>query len=1182
MSSPRRRRTGRSPAPLRPAAPVRPASGWGGLAAALRSPRFALGATAAAVGAGVLTSLASGHAAGLPGSPAAAPQAAPVGVGSGLCQAPSIKGATAPGPQGQPLHYGSGSTTVVTVAGAGFAQTGCSVTAVTVGAARGAGIAVDSDASLRFTAPAGASGPVNVTLTDSLGNQVTSQGTYTFVSAPTVAAVSPATVVEGGTLTDSGNGLTLSGLPGETVSAQFAGCSGPASSPVSLDSDTGLHLSAPGGYCGGAVTLVFSVPYNTASGATDPPITVPVAAGSVDVAAVVGGVSPNGAVVAGGQVSVTGTGFGGAGSASLSGAAAAVAWADRTITVTVPDTAGSGPLVLRRAADGAQVGPSSGGSVQAPQIAVQARLDTVSPSPVAPGETLVLSGGGFGSSGSVSLGGQALSVQSWTPTEIRAVVPQGTVTGALHVVPDVDAPPDAAPVIGVGDVVAANAANPNGPQHTLTNTGATLAGPSAGTVAGQGPGSAPPPGGGGAPGAPRIPGGGAPGLGPVTGAAPGASTAAGGGAGTPGSLSANGGSYGSAAGAGANTTLVTPAVVPTTPAVPLSEWALFGCLVVMVVAFAGYRRLVPIPAGAGGAAGVLRDPGAALLSAVAGALRRLPTGARWWEALRRSTDILLALALIFVYLMASVILLGVVLLLLFHSSGSAVFYTPEGAYYRGVAAVLSVALTAIALRYAYYYRCWYSTRHHFGHPKAVDAAALGRRDLPFMKFQVTTKGGALPVVERSLRELEAACARHDWLPSRICAEVITEIPEEAAHLEQAFAGSALEVRGICLPADYSTPNGTLLKARALHYMVEQRRAGFNVRPGRTYIVHLDEETLVTEPHLLVLIEYLAGTPRPVSQGPIFYPLEWNKAPWICRSLECTRPFGCSECARVMENPPPPHLHGSNLVVEERVENRIGWDFGTLDGHAYVAEDLLFGLRAYALLGRDCFGWHGATMLEQPPLSLYWAVQQRMRWVLGALQGMRAMWRAAEYEAMAARDKLRLSLAIGFRIATYSLGFPIGLTGLAYVLHPLNATSINWASPVAAWRLMLILSAVGWFVSYQIGVLRNLRYQQVSMLERVRGGAVMLVMTPVTGLCETVGPFIALVRWLLGIRGARWTPTPKLAGGAAAPATERNPRRLGHGEVAGAPVAGAGPVEEVELTGTPTALPGRRVAAEDAR
>ena len=460
-------------------------------------------------------------------------------------------------------------------------------------------------------------------------------------------------------------------------------------------------------------------------------------------------------------------------------------------------------------------------------------------------------------------------------------------------------------------------------------------------------------------------------------------------------------------------------------------------------------------------------------------------------------------------------------------SSSAILNSPEDATFTVIGGLFTIILLGIAVRYGYYYYCWYTSRRSFGPARWVDAEALSRREIPHLTFQVTTKGGALPVVERSLRVLETTCARHPWLNANVSVEVITEVQEEADHLEAAFAESILDVTGVWLRPEYVTPNGSRLKARALHHMVELRRAGFNARGRRTFIVHFDEETVLTEPHLLVLVDYLTRDPSAISQGPIVYPLEWANAPWLCRAIESTRPFGCSECARVMQKPPPPHLHGSNLVVDEAVENRIGWDFGTLEGEAFVAEDLLFGLRAFAMLGKDAFGWHGATAMEQPPLSLHWAVQQRMRWVLGALQGMRAMWTSPVYDAMARADKRRLSFEVYSRIATYSLGFPVGLVGLVFIFNPL-ANAPGPSSPLFAVRAVLLLSALAWLVSYQIGLHRNLRYQSIPPREQAAHHLVMLVMTPVVGLCETVGPFISLIRWLVGSRAAQWTPTPKIA------------------------------------------------------
>jgi hypothetical protein len=318
-------------------------------------------------------------------------------------------------------------------------------------------------------------------------------------------------------------------------------------------------------------------------------------------------------------------------------------------------------------------------------------------------------------------------------------------------------------------------------------------------------------------------------------------------------------------------------------------------------------------------------------------------------------------------------------------------------------------------------------------------------------------------------------------------------------------------------------------------MVELRRRGYNERPGRTFIVHLDDETLITEDQLLVLADYLTGRPRPISAGPIYYPLQWAEAPWLCRALESIRPFGCSECARVMRHPPPSHLHGSNLVVDEQVENRLGWDIGTLDGQAFVAEDLVFGLRAYALLGKAAFGWHGATMLEQPPFSLYWAFRQRQRWVLGALQGVRALSRHPDYARIPARERRRIAAAIRYRVATYALGFPVGLVGLLFLLrHLLLGSGLPGpfhgpgAWPAGIWAPPLLVSGLGWVLSYQIGLARNLRAQALSWPRRLGQHLAILALTPLAGLIETIGPFTAAAKWSLGLRRVSWTPTLKVA------------------------------------------------------
>ena len=1203
--------------------------------------------------------------------------------GPSLCSSPTVNGVAEAGTN---HHYGVPGHTRVTVSGVGLAAPSCtdSVTigppsrAVTLDSSQ---LTVDpSGASITFVLPGGPGGAVTVLLTDGLGNAAASNGNFHFYSLPTAQLTTPAPP-ENSTASISGSNFTFGGTVGRAPSLVL--CDGSSSSlnpAVTLSGDTSLHFRAPSVYCRGPATLTFVAPYDSNAAATTP-VSMPLSAGGIDVAASVSGFSTNGPVPPGATVVVSGNGFGPAGSATLGGVAAPVRWSDTSVAVTVPGDASTGQLNLVRTGDST--------SVASGQVSVAASVRSVDPPQGAAGDAVTIVGGGFGRSpGQVQIGSVPAPLVSWTSTRIVVTVPDGAHSGQLLIAPVLNAAPD--PVTftvlphviqltptsgGPGTLVALHgtgfgtttgkvtlsgrlatvtiwsdhlvvfelpSALAEGPvsislttadasPQTITAAGFTVVltaattqpGALAGIILPNPNGTpvirttpfvfTPPvqpgpvfvnvdvastaPSGSDVPYTITVQAFDAPvpqlKVSVVIAVEPGADGALNVGTAT---TDANGKVHGflhlstvpgatlllATAGQYQNevevsTRNVSSSVASAGPFLINSfsggtaVLVLVALLLLTALALAMSRGRVAAVAGFSTAGATVARSPTLRLPVIGGfdARRRLDAWRdgdhEWWRRAQRAwadhrddawkvAGVVAGVLLVLVYLVASISTLTALPLAI--GFGSSVVL-PEGTVY-GVAAVLvSLALTAIALRYIYYYRCWVVSRHFFDHPIVPDAAMLAERDVPYLKVQVTTKGGALPVVERSLMELERILDRQPWLQPKLTAEVITEVSEEAAYLENRFAGSALRVSALTLPADYETPHGTRLKARALHYLVERRREGWNSRDGRTFIVHFDEETLVTEGHLLVLVDYLTTAPRLISQGPIVYPLEWKNTPWICRALESTRPFGCSECARVMDNPPPPHLHGSNLVVDERAENAVGWDFGTLEGQPFVAEDLLFGLRAFSVLGREAFGWHGATMMEQPPLSLHWAVQQRLRWVTGALQGLRAMRTRTEYDGIAARDQRRLSTSIRYRIATYALGFPVGFAGLYFLIHP-AAAETQWGSLVGLWRGLILLSAAGWVVSYQIGIARNLRYQVMTRADRLKHAGVMLLLTPIAGLCETVGPFVALLRWLFGARRASWTPTPKLS--------DRRARRVGHTvrateadrppEVSDAPVLGA--------------------------
>src|SRR5260221_6291432 len=95
-------------------------------------------------------------------------------------------------------------------------------------------------------------------------------------------------------------------------------------------------------------------------------------------------------------------------------------------------------------------------------------------------------------------------------------------------------------------------------------------------------------------------------------------------------------------------------------------------------------------------------------------------------------------------------------------------------------------------------------------------------------------------------------------------------------------------------------------------MVELRRQGFNRKQGQAFIVHYDEESVMKPDELRKLVRYLATTDKKLTEGPIYYPLEYGDASVICRAMEANRPVCCYECREVMEQGTRSEEHTSEL------------------------------------------------------------------------------------------------------------------------------------------------------------------------------------------------------------------------------------------------------------------------------
>src|ERR671923_2562388 len=180
--------------------------------------------------------------------------------------------------------------------------------------------------------------------------------------------------------------------------------------------------------------------------------------------------------------------------------------------------------------------------------------------------------------------------------------------------------------------------------------------------------------------------------------------------------------------------------------------------------------------------------------------------------------------------------------------------------------------------------------------------------------------------------------------------------------------------------------------------------------------HMDEESYVTPQTILALLKFIRNDKGVASEGPIFYPLKFESANRLTAIAESMRPFACFDCVSQMRNPPPLHMHGSNLLVRSDIEDEIGWRFGYT-----LAEDQMFGYKVYEKYGQGSMGWHGGILLEQPPLNLKDHFLQRRRWFLGTMQNLDKFPRWHRYKVM-------------FKSVTLFLGFASGVASTALMIQ----------------------------------------------------------------------------------------------------------------------------------------------------
>jgi egghead protein (zeste-white 4 protein) len=390
---------------------------------------------------------------------------------------------------------------------------------------------------------------------------------------------------------------------------------------------------------------------------------------------------------------------------------------------------------------------------------------------------------------------------------------------------------------------------------------------------------------------------------------------------------------------------------------------------------------------------------------------------------------------------------------------------------------------------------------------------------PRIIFQITTRSATkTSVVKRGIQSITSSTQKVNFYNYQI--SVVTDDAQDIWTLKN----EKCEV--VVVEKNYHT--SAIKKGRALQYAVEHRRR-VGEDTGKQWIFHMDEESYVTPQTILALLKFIRKGKGVASEGPIFYPLKFESASRLTAIAESTRPFACYDCVSQMTNPPPLHMHGSNLLVRSDIEDDIGWNFGST-----LAEDQMFGYKVYEKYGRGSMGWHGGILLEQPPLNLKDHFFQRRRWFLGTMQNLEKFPRWHRYKVMLKSVTLFLGFASAvastallihaYLLPLFSLSsFDLGMVSTNVMLLPSNFPIVSAFASMAksasasariefGTTAILLFTSLVWLGSYQLGLFLNLRYSKIRWAKKMLLHVQTLLLCPVIGLVETFPAFWSMIEY----------------------------------------------------------------------
>ncbi|KAL3864897.1 hypothetical protein ACJMK2_006544 [Sinanodonta woodiana] len=245
---------------------------------------------------------------------------------------------------------------------------------------------------------------------------------------------------------------------------------------------------------------------------------------------------------------------------------------------------------------------------------------------------------------------------------------------------------------------------------------------------------------------------------------------------------------------------------------------------------------------------------------------------------------------------------------------------------------------------------------------------VNKSDIPNICFRVVTRGLYKNLVIRTLERNIETCLKTGLEKFKF--EVVTDIPLQLR--------TSMFVQEIVVPKTYATKLNSQFKARALHYCLEK---GISNLSDDEWIVHLDEETLLTQGSVIGLANFAAKDMGDVGQGVITYAnteiINWWTT--LADSVRVAIDIGLMKFCFQKLHRPLYGLKGSYIIIKCSVEKKIGFDYGPKGS---IAEDLYLALEAWKHGYK--FNFVEGEMWEKSPFTIIDYIRQRKRWFVGRM------------------------------------------------------------------------------------------------------------------------------------------------------------------------------------------------------